>query len=272
VAFSVGGDKNVDQVVTVANILRKYNPSLTGFSTGKGNADSSGAHLNVAVTGARWQDLDAQVTKIVSRMRALPRFEESWKLISILIGPNNLCDYCKDKDINGPEAFGQGLEKVLDRLKAEVPRLFVNVMTVIDITELKQVSTGLCSFLHGFECACAVSKDPNVIKEVAEAVKGYNRKIVEISKMDKFNDDDDFAIVVQPFLQDTQVPRKPNGQPDTSYLAPDCFHFSGKGHAAAAIGLWNNLVEPMNEKKTSWVIGEPIECPEQGQFLYTQQN
>ena len=27
-----------------------------------------------------------------------------------------------------------------------------------------------------------------------------------------------------------------------SYFAPDCFHFSIKGHNAAGKGLWNNVV------------------------------
>ena len=33
-----------------------------------------------------------------------------------------------------------------------------------------------------------------------------------------------------------------NGQPDKSYFAPDCFHFSTKGHKEMAVALWNNMV------------------------------
>ena len=29
---------------------------------------------------------------------------------------------------------------------------------------------------------------------------------------------------------------------DLSYFSPDCFHFNEKGHGAAAISLWNNMV------------------------------
>ena len=33
-----------------------------------------------------------------------------------------------------------------------------------------------------------------------------------------------------------------SGLADFSYFAPDCFHFSQKGHEAAAVELWNNMV------------------------------
>jgi hypothetical protein len=35
---------------------------------------------------------------------------------------------------------------------------------------------------------------------------------------------------------------KGNGLADFSYFSPDCFHFSQKGHEAAAVELWNNMV------------------------------
>lgn len=33
-----------------------------------------------------------------------------------------------------------------------------------------------------------------------------------------------------------------NGTVDLTYLAPDCFHFSVKGHHNVATALWNNMV------------------------------
>jgi hypothetical protein len=55
---AVGGDGPVDKVLTLGTILRKYNPDIKGLSTGKGDINSAGAHLNLAVTGAiiqgRW--------------------------------------------------------------------------------------------------------------------------------------------------------------------------------------------------------------------------
>lgn len=34
----------------------------------------------------------------------------------------------------------------------------------------------------------------------------------------------------------------PDDKMDMSYLAPDCFHFSTKGHKEGAVALWNNMV------------------------------
>lgn len=33
-------------------------------------------------------------------------------------------------------------------------------------------------------------------------------------------------MVLQPFLSEMDIPKKDDDKPDTSYLAPDCFHFS----------------------------------------------
>jgi hypothetical protein len=52
VVMAVGGDGPVDKVFTLGTILRKYNPDIKGLSTGKGDINSPGAHLNLAVTGA----------------------------------------------------------------------------------------------------------------------------------------------------------------------------------------------------------------------------
>ena len=32
------------------------------------------------------------------------------------------------------------------------------------------------------------------------------------------------------------------GEVDATFFAPDCFHFSSKGHGMGAINLWNNMV------------------------------
>ncbi len=55
----------------------------------------------------------------------------------------------------------------------------------------------------------------------------YSEHLFALSKLSKYNEDDDFAIVVQPFLLQTKIPML-NGKADLTYLAPDCFHLSGK--------------------------------------------
>jgi len=74
--------------------------------------------------------------------------------------------------------------------------------------------------------------------------------LVNLASQSKYASTDDFTVVIQPFMVDTDVPLIPGtDEHDRSYFAPDCFHFSGKAHAAAAVGLWNNLFEPVGQKK-----------------------
>lgn len=47
----------------------------------------------------------------------------------------------------------------------------------------------------------------------------------------------------------------------------------GKGHAQAALSLWNNMLEPVGSKKLSWHLGEPLKCPNQdAPFIFTSKN
>jgi len=108
--------------------------------------------------------------------------------------------------------------------------------------------------LHAFECGCA--DDPST----KQAHKDYTQRLIQLAANPKYHDKDDFHVSLQPFLAELQLPRDGNGAPDQSYFAPDCFHFSGKAHQAAAVALWNNMCEPV-DKRTSWVPGEPLECP-----------
>merc|ERR1711916_46863 len=85
----------------------------------------------------------------------------------------------------------------------------------------------------------------------------------------KYEDRDDFTVVVQPFFEYTDIPEV-DGR---SWLAPDCFHFAEKAHDAAAVALWNNMIEPIGLKRTAWTPGEQFECPNKAlPYFYTKQN
>jgi len=254
-AFTIGGQQPYNEYVTVPNMLRLYNSNLKGYSIGDGGADSPNAVLNVAVSGARSYDLMPQLDVLEARMKEIGvDMQNDWKLISIFIGGNDLCDYCSDTDKNSPVNFALRLEAVLDAIKARFPRVFVNLMTPPDVTLLGKVTSGLCELLHLFECGC--SKDfPTHL-----AHREYTDLLFSLAAAPKYKDKEDFHVSLQPFLANLTLPLGPDGKPDTTYFAPDCFHFSGKAHQAAAVALWNNMCEPTN-KRTTWIPGEPIECP-----------
>jgi len=111
-----------------------------------------------------------------------------------------------------------------------------------------------------------------ILKKTANAATKMALKLYEIRNKPKYNLKDDFTIVIQPFFSDVTIPTQPNGEPDWDYFAPDCFHFSQKGHAASAVGLWNNMIERVGDKKTYWRAGEVLSCPAAGSFLWTNEN
>lgn len=274
VSYAIGGDKPAEgKLTTLGSILREYNPRIKGLSTGEGDIESAGANLNLAVTGAVIQDLPGQVKNFTKRLRSnlgLIHYHTDWKMVSILIGHNNLCDFCVDPVENGPETFGRLLEESIDLLYAQVPRLFVNLLSPIDVSILSTFSSyGQCGFWHSYLCPCAVA-GPDALKALAQAHEGYFREIERIVGLPKYQTRGDFALVLQPFLKDTVIPTKPDGQPDDSYFAPDCFHFSEKSHQAAGVALWNNLISPAQTKQHTWSPGEPIKCPAKGSVLPTR--
>ncbi len=93
-------------------------------------------------------------------------------------------------------------------------------------------------------------------------VSDYQESTKNLIDSGRYDTTEDFTVVVQPFMSDMAPPQlviqvgfsltffkfifpdfKANGNPDYSYFAPDCFHFSSKGHTQAAIELWNNMVD-----------------------------
>eukprot|EP01102_Stenamoeba_stenopodia_P019626 TRINITY_DN745_c0_g1_i4.p1 TRINITY_DN745_c0_g1~~TRINITY_DN745_c0_g1_i4.p1 ORF type:complete len:491 (-),score=98.08 TRINITY_DN745_c0_g1_i4:117-1589(-) len=273
VSWCIGGDDSVSSVLTVPNALRQYNPNVVGFSLGTGKQDSKGANLNAAVSGAVSADLPAQAQALIDKMKADSSydFDNSWKLLTIFIGGNDLCKYCQDTDKYSPSNYGANLEATLNVLLQSMPKVLVNLVPVVDVTRLAEVSSGLCTLLHPFECPCGTGSS-NEQQMTREAQVAYVQQTYQVAALSQYSNNDQFAVVVQPFLVDTDIPRLPNGEPDPSYFAPDCFHFSGKAHAAAAVGLWNNMFEPVSQKKTSWVVSEPFECPPEGTFIVTNSN
>ncbi|NXI61471.1 PLB1 Phospholipase, partial [Anseranas semipalmata] len=80
----------------------------------------------------------------------------------------------------------------------------------------------------------------------------------------RYEQREDFAVVVQPFFRNTLLPLDSNGKPDLSFFAADCFHFSEKGYAEMAMALWNNMMEPVGEKQTynNFTYGRSkLKCP-----------
>jgi len=271
-SWSIGGDNNLASgTSTLPNILKMFNPNVKGYSTGV-HFFSSGDALNVAVSGAIVQDMPKQANNLVAKLKADTsiNFDEDWKMITLFIGGNNLCAYCKDVNAHSAATYKQNIQDALDILKLNVPRAYVNLVEIFDISPIAGLGTNfVCSLVHSVVCSCGHGDNADTVG-ISSLSKEYQKAVQELVESGRYDGTDDFTVVNQPFFRDTVPPARFDGTPDLSYFAPDCFHFSEKGHNSAGKGLWNNIVSPIGKKRTTWGLTDALQCP--GTYLPTKNN
>uniref|UniRef100_H3DIM1 Uncharacterized protein n=1 Tax=Tetraodon nigroviridis TaxID=99883 RepID=H3DIM1_TETNG len=281
-SWSIGGDKNITNVTTLPNILREFNPSVTGFSKGICKETSPNAFLNQAVSGATAGGIPKQVRRLIDTLKSDPTvdFQNDWKLVTLFIGGNDLCQFCNDRVSMSPQNYSLHMKTSLDMLYREVPRAIVNILEVLEVEGLRKIkrdSLG-CNLLQKYVCPCFLLAGENS-PELDEA-KRFNRELqIETENLvygGRYEDREDFAVVVQPFLKNTVVPLDTDGKPDTTYFSVDCFHFSERGHADMAAAMWNNMLEPVGKKQTYNDFANArntIKCPtEEHPYIFTKAN
>ncbi|XP_041810494.1 phospholipase B1, membrane-associated [Chelmon rostratus] len=279
VSWSIGGDETLENVTTLPNILRKFNPNIKGMSKGQGKAQTG---LNVAVSGAKAAGIPEQVRLLIDTMKndSTVDFENDWKLVTLFIGGNDLCQYCNDRAALSPQNYSSHLMTSLDMLYKEVPRMIVNVLEILEIEGLRSIKRDTlgCNVVQKYVCPCFLLAGENS-PELAE-VRRINREIqVETERLvygGRYDGREDFAVVVQPFFKNTIVPLNAEGKPDATYFSEDCFHFSERGHADMAAALWSNMLEPVGKKQThnNFTNGRHnIKCPtEEHPYIFTSVN
>ncbi|XP_074844506.1 phospholipase B1, membrane-associated [Carettochelys insculpta] len=255
-AWSIGGDASLKNVTTLPNILREFNPNLTGYSTGTGAATEPNAFLNQAVPGAAAEKLPDQARALVRLMKSDPRIDinSDWKVITVLIGTNDLCNYCKDPNHHSAVNFTSHIQEALDILRAEVPRALVNLVEVMDLLPLRQMfldnQLQCPTHLTGDLCGCLLpvmegSQELVMVTEATTAYQNSTRKLVESGRYDT---QENFTVVLQPFFRNIKIPLRQDGRADISFLAPDCFHLSQKSQSQLSRTLWNTMLQPIEEK------------------------
>ncbi|KAM4013192.1 phospholipase B1, membrane-associated-like [Anomaloglossus baeobatrachus] len=282
-SWSIGGYSNLSDTITLPNILKIFNPHLVGF--GKSStlsyrpAAPEDAGLNLAVTGANTFLLPEQARRLIDILQHLPgiNFQEDWKVVTIFIGSNDLCDYCKDKAQFSADNFTHFMSEALDLLQAELPRSIVNVVQLFRVDHLRQVKDErLGCVLQRFFCSCVVQPkegSPELLEllEVNQQFQERLKRLVQTSG--RYDGKKDFAVVLQPFLQDIEPAVDQNGLIDFSFFSPDCFHLTVKGHRQMAKGLWNNMLQPEGNKSHLQTFSEEVKllCPSQAQpYIYTR--
>ncbi|XP_076464552.1 phospholipase B1, membrane-associated-like [Babylonia areolata] len=276
-SWSGGGQGTLEEHVTMPNILKKYNKYLYGYATGDGSESNVRAHLNLAAVGSRSSDLVEQAKALVSRMKQddVVDFVNDWKLITILIGNNDLCDYCKDPDSYNQGHYYANLVRGLDVLHSELPRTLVSLVEPLNMQMVAKLNQGIvCAGLHYLVCECAAfPRTAGDVAKLGQLTGQYQSTVRELAASGRYDTRQDFTLVHQPFFNHTVLPMKDDKHPDLSYFAPDCFHLSAKGQAAAALALWNNMITPVQHKQNKWSPGDQLKCPSEDQpYIYTHYN
>ncbi|CAA92221.2 Triacylglycerol lipase [Caenorhabditis elegans] len=279
-AFQAGGDKTLEEHVTIPNILKKYNPDVFGYSNGIGSPNVwEIARLNVAMPGANAKDLPGQARQLVQLLQQhteVVNMKEDWKLLNIFIGGNDICGYCRKPVEDSPYNCAQDIKQAVQIIYDNVPRVIVSLTGMLHLEMLRQTDTGhwFCQRLHHDECGCESNKN-FTDADIRQACYDYNKYEKQIETDGTF-EKNDFTYVVQPMFQDTLIPPMENGKPTQKFFAPDCFHFSQWGHALVSTYLWNNILQPVGSKSTVSNMSVPLQtlaCPDAAcPFIRTPKN
>ncbi|XP_054759869.2 phospholipase B1, membrane-associated-like [Lytechinus pictus] len=274
--FSHGGDEGFETNPTLANVLRKFNPGLKGYGLEKGRWDSVEAGMNVGYPGDKANDMPHQADWLIQKMKADPDidFENDWKVVTIFIGGNDLCAWCNNLDYYSSDNYVNFIHESLVILHDQMPRTIVNVVGLLQVYQVDILRGTICDIFHWAFCPCGMFLTDEELKRFEDMNKEYQVKLREDINSGQYDDKDDFTVVLQPFLHETSVPFTEDGDPDFSYFAPDCFHFSAKGHAQSGLELWNNMIEPVGQKREEWNPSVTnISCPtEEFPYIYTNLN
>ncbi|XP_042561759.1 phospholipase B1, membrane-associated-like [Clupea harengus] len=281
VSWSIGGHGTYQDVITLANIVKLFNPDVLGpapESTMNGHPTTlEQTGFNLAVTGHNSLNFSEQTRTMIDTFKnySAMNFEEDWKLVTVLIGMNDICDYCKDKKLFSVDNFIHHMKESLQMMMDEVPRLIVNMVQILNMESLRDVQkpTLGCQLQKSF-CSCLVLPEENSteLKELVKLNREFQLRLEELIHSGQFFKDD-FAVVLQPYVTRTELPKLPDGTVDFSYFGPDCFHFSIKGHEELAKGLWNNMFQPEGKKDIISSLTEPVKliCPSQEHpYIYTR--
>ncbi|CAL8317188.1 unnamed protein product [Merluccius merluccius] len=279
VSWSIGGEATLETVTTLPNILRKFNPNLEGFSKGQ-FAKQKG--FNMAVPGAKTSDIPDQIQALIKAMKENKKvdFDNDWKLVTIFVGGNDLCNYCTDQDTLSAKNYSHNLEISLDMLYTQMPRAMVNLVEIVQIDPLRTAKKNdlACSLMQSSGCPCLMNVEEN--SPELQTIKRINREYQAESRYlisrDLYGGREDFTVVLQPYLRNSFIPYIGVGQADLSFFSVDCFHISEKAHAEMAIALWNNMLEPVGQKQdyNNFTYDRTkVRCPSMAHpFIFTNLN
>ncbi|XP_037033340.1 phospholipase B1, membrane-associated-like [Bradysia coprophila] len=283
VSWCIGGQGNWRSHLTLPNILKEFNPNLFGYSLQDSYNVHQSAQFNVAENIATVTDMPYMAQKLIDRMRLDPRVNMTshWKLLTFMIGGNDFCsDICYQT--NATQWINESQEKYLIKtlryLRQHMPRTFVNLVPspLVSLSfSMDQVNVPwTCYLSRPIECSCLFGPAYSEKRQLFRQREREFVKIMErVSYLKEFHTDD-FTVVYQPFFRDASVFVDDSKTPDMDIMSVDCIHLSQKGHAVAANGLWNNMLERNGRKSLKLsTLFKRFNCPSPSQpYLVTYFN
>lgn len=125
-SWSIGGQWNWQNVTTLPNILKEYNPALVGYSRNDAYPFHEDTQLNMAEIGAVSADIPYMAKALVQRIKRDERinFKRDWKLVTLCMGGNDICSFiCTMNDPESlPEKHRQRLIAAMRYMRDHMPR------------------------------------------------------------------------------------------------------------------------------------------------------
>ncbi|CAH3141016.1 unnamed protein product [Porites lobata] len=200
-------------------------------------------------------------------------YGNDWKLLTTWIGTEDLCQVCTDMRCSD-------IPSLLRCLTEQVSHLFVNLFPPMDVSLLYKLHGGSsksCEIMgwrvkyRMNSCQC-LKKGGEERAKISQAVKNCKVTCRQLVSSGLYMTHRiTFAVVIQPALQ--LPPKTKDDKLVEEIFGLDCLHFSAQGHAAAALALWRNMLEPFGSKTKGSGDQENLKCPtKKNPHLFTKTN
>ncbi len=283
-SFPIGGEKDFR---TIPNIFSKYNSSKkcaaygTTFITHSimqypmtsyrvyegfdGESNDSQINCNVAISGALSNQVMKEWTQLKIQWEKF-NCEDDWKLLTIMIGANDICQYCLTGYNNTINTYVFNMEQLFQNIIKDTQKTFVNVISTFNVGLTADWQHKDCELVHDIinECPCILGRDKTKdFKQVVEKLyKDINSLLYPlVKKYKQIGILRNINFSIQPIMENFQIY-------NFSYLSSlDCFHPSAFGHEVMATILWNNMFLPDDKKIKNMPFLEPLHEPKDGEYL-----
>lgn len=247
--FAMGGEPGV---VTLANIMKKYNGGLLGEST------ASDRKHNFAADDATTADLMSQVQALIT---AADDFRPAFKLVHILIGQNDFCKKACEKNYKVADSV-ENIIKVLKEIQAKISKVFVNIMPHFNVVnslhfyKKYESQNPICKVTLETECPCLFNDTVKIDEKKMNGMQNeYYQDLVTAINNGKF-DSDKMAVVIN------DVGVVMNASMSNKFMARDCIHYDQSTQEMFAVSAFNQLFREVHKKEIVNTMPSKLFCPE----------